>query len=73
MTSNMVECFNNVLKGVRSLPVTAILKYTFFKLNEYFLRHSQTTAKWIGEKNSISTRLMIGWVSSRQVFASTNH
>ena len=50
MTSNMVECFNNVLKGVRSLPVTAILKYTFFKLNEYFLRHSETTAKWIGEK-----------------------
>ena len=50
MTSNMVECFNNVLKGVRSLPVTAILKYTFIKLNEYFLKHSASTAKWIGEK-----------------------
>ncbi|XP_020180109.1 uncharacterized protein [Aegilops tauschii subsp. strangulata] len=50
MTSNMVECFNNVLKGVRSLPMTAILKYTFIKLNEYFLKHSESTAKWIGEK-----------------------
>ena len=50
MTSNMVECFNNVLKGVRSLPVTAILKYTFIKLNEYFLKHSEITAKWISEK-----------------------
>ena len=50
MTSNMVECFNNALKGVRSLPVTAILKYTFIKLNEYFLKHSASTAKWIGEK-----------------------
>ena len=60
MTSNMIECFNNVLKGVLCLPVTAILKYTFFKLNEYFLRHSQTTAKWIDEKKSIPTGLMIG-------------
>ena len=34
MTSNMVACFNNVLKGIRSVPVTAILKYTFIKLNE---------------------------------------
>jgi hypothetical protein len=50
MTSNMVECFNNVLKGVRSLPVTTIVEYTFFKLNEYFLRHSEETAKWVGEK-----------------------
>ena len=33
MTSNMVEFFNNVIKGVCSLPVTAIVKYTFFKLN----------------------------------------
>jgi hypothetical protein len=50
MTSNMVECFNNVLKGVRSLPVTAILEYTFIKLNEYFQNHSKSTTKWIGEK-----------------------
>ena len=52
MTSNMVECFNNVLKGVRSLPVTAFLQYTFFKLNEYFLRHSKKTSKWIGLKKN---------------------
>src|SRR3954469_15727083 len=28
----------------------AILKYTFIKLNEYFLKHSASTANWIGEK-----------------------
>jgi hypothetical protein len=50
MTSNLVECFNNVLKGARSLPVTAIVEYTFFKLNEYFQKHSEETAKWIGEE-----------------------
>ena len=50
MTGNMVECLNNVLKCVHSLPVTTIVKYTLFKINEYFLRHSRITAKWIAEK-----------------------
>ena len=35
MTSNMAECFNNILKGVRALPVSAIVQYTFNKMNEY--------------------------------------
>jgi hypothetical protein len=47
MTSNMAECFNSVLKGVRQLPVTAIAKYTFPKLNEYFLKYSKETKKQI--------------------------
>jgi hypothetical protein len=29
MTNNMAECFNNVLKGVRGLPISAIVEYTF--------------------------------------------
>jgi transposase-like protein len=37
MTSNMAEVFNNVLKGIRALPVTAIVMFTFEKLNEYFV------------------------------------
>jgi hypothetical protein len=36
MKSNMAECFNNVLKGVRALPVIAIAEYTFHKLSTYF-------------------------------------
>ncbi|KAE8795952.1 hypothetical protein D1007_29145 [Hordeum vulgare] len=39
MTSNMEECFNRVLKGVRALPVTAIVQYTFDKLRAYFLKY----------------------------------
>ena len=45
MTSNMAECFNNVIKGVRALPVTAIIEYTFTKLNAYFLKYSEVTAE----------------------------
>ena len=36
MTTNFFECFNGVLKGARSLPITAMVKYTWFKLNAYF-------------------------------------
>ena len=36
MTTNVSECFNGVLKGAHSLAITAMVKYTFFKLNAYF-------------------------------------
>ncbi|KAK9985159.1 hypothetical protein SO802_034684 [Lithocarpus litseifolius] len=36
MTTNVSECFNGVLKGARSLPITAIVKYSWFRLNTYF-------------------------------------
>jgi hypothetical protein len=38
MTSNMTEIFNSLLRGVRSLPVTAIASFTFYKCNEWFLK-----------------------------------
>jgi transposase-like protein len=34
MTSNMEEIFNSILIGVRSLPITAIASFTFYKCNE---------------------------------------
>ncbi|RYQ89728.1 hypothetical protein Ahy_B09g096225 isoform B [Arachis hypogaea] len=38
MTTNLVECINSVLKGARNLPVTALVKATFYGLNELFTR-----------------------------------
>jgi hypothetical protein len=35
-TTNLVECFNGVLKGARNLPITAMMKFIFFKLMKYF-------------------------------------
>ena len=37
MTTNMSEIFNGVLKGARSLPFTALVQLTFFRLNSYFV------------------------------------
>ena len=39
MITNVFECFNSVLKGARSLPITAMVKYIWFKLNAYFDDH----------------------------------
>ena len=37
MTTNIYEVFNSVLKGARSLLVTALVQLTFFRLNSYFV------------------------------------
>jgi hypothetical protein len=38
MISNMTEIFNSILRGVRSLPVTMIAFFTFYKCKEWFVK-----------------------------------
>ena len=44
MTTNMFEVFNIVLKGARSLPITALVHMTFFRLNSYFVARREQDA-----------------------------
>ena len=57
-TSNMVESFNSVLKGIRAMPVNAIVSFTFYRLVAWFNdRHAQAMAlqsnnqKWAPKPN----------------------
>ena len=44
-TSNMVESFNSVLKGIRAMLVNAIVLFTFYRLVAWFNeRHAQAMA-----------------------------
>ena len=44
MTTNILECFNGVLKGARVLPIAAMIEFTWSKLVEYFHdRHKEIT------------------------------
>ncbi|XP_057740334.1 uncharacterized protein LOC130957497 [Arachis stenosperma] len=43
MTTNLVECINSVLKGTRNLPVLALVRATYYRLNELFTRKSAET------------------------------
>ena len=46
MTTNMSEVFNSVLKGARSLPITALVQLTFSRHNSYFVaRREQGAAR----------------------------
>ena len=38
MTTNSSESFNCVFIGVRSLPVSGIVEFSFHKCNEYFIK-----------------------------------
>ncbi|XP_072078160.1 uncharacterized protein [Arachis hypogaea] len=38
MTTNLVECINGVLKGTHNFQVTALVRATFYRLNELFTR-----------------------------------
>ena len=44
MTTNISEVFNSVFKGARSLPVTALVQLTFFRLNSYFVARRELDA-----------------------------
>ena len=44
MTTNMSEVFNSVLKGARSLPITALVQLTFFRLNGFFVARREQGA-----------------------------
>jgi hypothetical protein len=36
MTTNLVECMNGVFKGIRNLPITALVRTTYFRLASTF-------------------------------------
>ena len=37
MTTNLAECINSVSKGTRYLPITVLVKATYFRLAELFV------------------------------------
>ncbi|XP_056695147.1 uncharacterized protein [Spinacia oleracea] len=44
-TTNLAEVFNNVLKGARFLPITALVKLTFYRVNSYFVERRRLSKK----------------------------
>ena len=44
MTTNISEVFNSILKGARSLPLTALVQLTFSLFNSYFVARREQGA-----------------------------
>ncbi|KAH9623290.1 hypothetical protein KSS87_006950 [Heliosperma pusillum] len=45
LTTNLVEAYNNVLKGAYFLPITSLVHCIFFRLNAYFVERREETRK----------------------------
>ncbi|KAH9611123.1 hypothetical protein KSS87_001526 [Heliosperma pusillum] len=45
VTTNLAEAFNNVLKGARFLPITALVQCIFFRVNAYFVERREEARK----------------------------
>ena len=50
MTTNSSESFNYVFTGVRSLPVSGIVEFSFHKCNEYFVKRWELAQRNIAEQ-----------------------
>jgi hypothetical protein len=65
MTTNNSEVFNFVLKGIRALPVSGIVDYTFHKCNEYFIN------RWEKAHQSMAKGERWGGGAAKNTFSSS--
>ncbi|XP_057249334.1 uncharacterized protein LOC130590794 [Beta vulgaris subsp. vulgaris] len=56
-TTNLAEVFNNVLKGARFLPITALVKLTFFRANTYFVERHRLSKKRLLDGHAYSVKI----------------
>ena len=45
--TNLAEVFNNVMKGVRFLPITTLVEFTFYRVNDYFVKRRESANAWL--------------------------
>ena len=74
MTMNLVECVNSVLKGAHNLPITALVRATYFRLTELFARksseaHARKNARHIFSE-AMTTQLQSNEQASRNLHVS---
>ncbi|RYR29219.1 hypothetical protein Ahy_B01g053566 isoform E [Arachis hypogaea] len=58
MTTNISECINAVLKGTRNLPVGSLVKSTYGRLAELFVRKGKEAEMQLGARQEFSQMLM---------------
>nr|XP_029151551.1 uncharacterized protein LOC114925937 [Arachis hypogaea] len=58
MTTNISECVNSILKGVRNLPVCSLVKDTYGRLAELFVRKGREAEAQLGTGQQFSQHLV---------------
>ncbi|XP_039129077.1 uncharacterized protein LOC120265263 [Dioscorea cayenensis subsp. rotundata] len=70
MTTNLAECVNSVLKGTRNLSITAMVKSTYFRLAELFVRKGVQVQAQIASGLIFSESLMKAIQENQQAASS---
>ncbi|XP_074266184.1 uncharacterized protein LOC141588651 [Silene latifolia] len=70
-TTNLAEVFNNVMKGARFLPITALVKLSFYRVNAYFVERRGWARKRQQEGHSYAER--ITKILDRNIEKSVHH
>ncbi|XP_057723483.1 uncharacterized protein LOC130939391 [Arachis stenosperma] len=58
MTTNISECVNSILKGVKNLPVCSLVKATYGRLAELFVRKGREAEAHMGTGQQFSQHLV---------------
>ncbi|XP_057530544.1 uncharacterized protein LOC130808979 [Amaranthus tricolor] len=45
--TNLAEVFNYVMKGVRFLPLTTLVEFSFYRVNDYFVQRRERASAWL--------------------------
>ena len=70
MTTNLAESMNSVLKGARALPITALVKSTFYRLTSWFVEKGTQAHTMIRAGHVYCEDLSIAMHENRRVAAS---
>ncbi|KAL7161650.1 hypothetical protein ACSBR2_042175 [Camellia fascicularis] len=71
LTTNHIEGFNGVLKGARSVPITASVEITFYRLVKYF-DEGRTIAEKTSNRGHLYTSNVQRWIDEHHAKANVH-
>ncbi|XP_025703925.1 uncharacterized protein [Arachis hypogaea] len=66
MTTNLSECINAVLKGTRYLPISAVIRITYERLQKLFVTKGREAQSQLVAGNRFSQRLLVAIEKNRK-------
>ena len=67
MTTNISECVNNVLKGVRNLPISPIVQATYYRSTELFVKRGSEAQAMMASGKIYSDKVLDNLAKERTI------
>jgi hypothetical protein len=66
MTTNFVEVYNVVLRGVRALPLVGIIEFFLYRTMKYFLDHATAAHATVQDCQKVYSTWMTEYLNKKQ-------